>query len=103
VPVEHVHAEGQIGFLEGLLEKPEGVVAELAGSDYRQIKIGVALRGPIDARAESADLALRHIFVEDSPDRFQMVRGQIDHFAQFRSSMAATRRAASRPKSWAVL
>jgi len=58
MPVEHIDAKGEIGFLESFFEMAEDIVIQLAGCDNCQIQVGVVLHSPAKARAEGADFAL---------------------------------------------
>jgi hypothetical protein len=50
VPIEHVDAEGQIGFFESFLDEPERIVTELVWPYYRQIEIGILFTRDSGAR-----------------------------------------------------
>ena len=74
MPIEHVDAEIQIGYLESLLQEPKCIVGEHVGAHHRQIEIGIVLCSRSDAGAESTDLILRYVLTQDFPDLLKKVR-----------------------------
>ena len=68
MPVYHVNADGQIGFLERFPERAQPRDAERGASHDRQVQVGVGTRAAGYAGSEGADFAIGRVLAQDAAD-----------------------------------